>query len=46
MNSELFYEQYSNEFIPKVKQERECKGRKGKVMLLLANIPSHPSVEN
>jgi hypothetical protein len=45
MNSKLFYEWYCNEFIPKVKQEQEYKGRKGKVLLLLDNAPSHPSAE-
>jgi len=38
MNSEWFYEWYSNEFIPKVKQKQECKRRK--VMLLLDNASS------
>ncbi|XP_060845567.1 jerky protein homolog-like [Rhopalosiphum padi] len=45
INSDLFYEWYSGEFIPRVKRERECKGRKGKVLLLLDNAPSHFSVE-
>lgn len=45
MNSDLFYECYSNKFISKVKRERECKGRKGKIWLLLNNVPSYPSAE-
>ncbi|XP_025202043.1 tigger transposable element-derived protein 2-like [Melanaphis sacchari] len=31
--------------VQKIKQERKCKGRKGKVMLLLDNAPSHPSTK-
>lgn len=39
-NSKFFYEWYSNKFISKVKRERECKGRKEKVMFLLDNASS------
>ncbi|KAL4085384.1 hypothetical protein QTP88_027243 [Uroleucon formosanum] len=33
------------QFYNVVKQEQECKGRKGKVLFLLDNAPSQPSVE-
>ena len=43
MNSQVFIDWYTNDFIPQVKRQREQEGRNGKVLLVLDNAPSHPS---
>ena len=36
-------EWYTNDFILRDKRQRKQEGRKGKVLLVLGNVPSHPS---
>ena len=43
MNSQVFIDWYTNDFIPQVKRQHEQEGRNGKVLLVLDNAPSHPS---
>ncbi|UYV79405.1 hypothetical protein LAZ67_17002495 [Cordylochernes scorpioides] len=46
MNTEIFIKWYDNNFIPQVKKYQEEIGKRGKVLLLLDNSPSHPSPES
>ena len=43
MNSQVFIDWYTNDFIPRVKRQREQEDRNGKFLLVLDNAPSHPS---
>ncbi|KAK0062605.1 jerky protein, partial [Biomphalaria pfeifferi] len=45
MNSALFSEWYTKDFIPNVKKLREREGKTGKVLPILDNAPCHPPVE-
>ncbi|GFS31328.1 jerky protein homolog-like [Trichonephila inaurata madagascariensis] len=45
MNSTLFSEWYSKDFIPNVKKLREREGKTGRVLLILNNAPCHPPDE-
>lgn len=42
----ITYYRYQNDFILLVKEEQRKNGRHGKVLLLLHNAPSHPSLDN
>ncbi|CAL1544491.1 unnamed protein product [Lymnaea stagnalis] len=44
-NTEIFLDWYDNTFIPEVKKFQNGKEKEGRVLLLLDNAPSHPSVE-
>ena len=43
MNYLVFIDWYTNDFIAQVKRQREQEGRNEKVLLVLDNVPSHPS---
>ncbi|VVC25162.1 DNA binding HTH domain, Psq-type,Homeobox domain-like,HTH CenpB-type DNA-binding domain,DDE superfamily [Cinara cedri] len=45
MNADLFVEWFKHTFIPEVKKFQQNIGKEGKVLLLLDNTPSHPSLE-
>ncbi|XP_043471596.1 jerky protein homolog-like [Leptopilina heterotoma] len=45
MDLKLFCDWFKNDFIKSVKKWRKDKGKDGKVLLLLDNAPSHPSVD-
>ncbi|GFY52218.1 HTH CENPB-type domain-containing protein [Trichonephila inaurata madagascariensis] len=45
VNSALFSEWYSKDFIPNVKKLREREGKTGKVLQILDNVPCHPPVK-
>lgn len=45
MNSEIFTDWYKNVFIPNVKKFRKERKLSGKVLLVMDNAPTHPSVE-
>lgn len=45
MNGEIFTDWYKNVFIPNVKSYRKEKQLEGKVLLIMDNAPTHPSVE-
>lgn len=45
MNGEIFKRWYAEQFIPEVKKYQDSIQKRGKVLLLLDNAPSHPSIE-
>lgn len=46
MDVQVMLDWYDHIFIPAVKEEQERTGRKGKVLLLLDNAPSHPPAQS
>lgn len=45
MDRDIFMLWYKNEFIPRVLEDQKKTGRTGKVLLLLDNAPSHPTLD-
>lgn len=45
MSASLFTEWYDEVFIPAVKKHQNGSGKKGDVLLLVDNAPTHPSVD-
>lgn len=45
MDSSIFLEWYDKTFIPETKKVKKETGKKGKVLLIIDNAPTHPSLE-
>ena len=43
LTAEIFTDWYINEFMPSVKKHRQRKGKTKKVLLIIDNVPTHPS---
>ena len=45
VTAEIFADWYINQFIPSVKKHQQREGKTGKVLLIIDNAPTHPSLD-